>query len=119
LFWDPEITSEEENEKIKKVAELIHSHEMDLVAIFILESSKPLVFVGGQLGRAFTSPLFMILGDQLIDEGEKYFSVFEKRENIDKVIELLKKMQEEDNNKKNEAKKDINKKVGWRRYLPF
>lgn len=129
MFWDSEISPEEEEEMIKRAAELIQTYDMDLVAIMMLETARPLVFVGGTLGRAFSSPFFMMLGDKLADEGNKFFATFDKRENVDKLITLIKKMEQEKKEareakrtkqKKERAKnKEPSNKKGWRKYLPF
>jgi len=98
---------------------------MDAPAILMLESSKPLVFIGGQMGRFFISPFLPILGDNAGRGGEKFFTVFEKRENVEKLIKMLEDMSSEDSEakrkekkKKEESEKGIPKR-GWRRFFPF
>jgi len=128
LFWDEEITPEDEEEMIMKAAEKIHKYGMDVAAILMLESVKPLAYIGGQMGRFFVSPFLPALGETIGQEGEKFFGVFEKRDNVEKLIKLLEKMTKEEDEQKEALKKTKKAKVetegtpskkGWRRFLPF
>jgi hypothetical protein len=99
---------------------------MDAPAILMLESSKPLVFIGGQMGRLFITPFLAILGDSAGKGGEKFLTVFENRENVEKLIKMLEDMSREDSEttKKKEKKKSEESekgipKHGWRRFIPF
>jgi hypothetical protein len=42
LYWDIEVTPEDEDEMISKIAEKIHQYGLDLPAILMIESVKPL-----------------------------------------------------------------------------
>jgi hypothetical protein len=137
LYYDIEITPELETEYIEKVAQKIHEQEMETAAILLLESSKPLVWVGGEMGRFFITPFVPIISDKWGVTSEKFFRVFEKRENIEKLIQRLEQLAQEDENKK-KSEKDARKKEaqekeaaaaaaagqpppdkkGWRKYLP-
>ena len=130
MFWDLEITEEDEEEMIKKIAEKIHKYGMDVAAILMLESVKPLAYIGGQMGRFFISPFLPALGENIGQGGEKFFMIFEKRDNVEKLITLLEKMAKEEEKKpkeKSEKPKEEQKteaeeappKMGWRRFLPF
>ena len=119
MFLDLGITPEEEEEMIKKAAEKIHQYGMDVAAILMLESVKPLVFIGGQMGRVFISPFLPVLGDNIEREGEKFFRIFEKRENVEKLILLLEKMEEKPKEEQTTQKEEAPQKKGWRRFLPF
>ena len=141
LYYDVEITPEIEAEYIEKVAQKIHEQEMETAAILLLESSKPLVWVGGEMGRFFITPFVPIVSDKWGVTSEKFFLVFEKRENIEKLLKRLEALVEEDEDKKraekearkkaaqekaNEAEFSSNtegqppaEKKGWRKYVPF
>jgi len=140
-----EVTPTEEEEMIKSLADLIHKYGMETVAILTLESSKPLVWVGGELGRAFITPFVPIISQEWGKKTEKFFLVFEKRGNIDKLLNLVEKLAqgEEDDKKPADGKEEGSpaqaekqaeepteepkvepptedkEKKGWRRYFPF
>ena len=140
-----EVTPAEEEEMIKSLADLIHKYGMETVAILTLESSKPLDWVGGELGRAFITPFVPIISQSWGKKTEKFFLVFEKRGNIDKLLNLVEKLaeSEEDDKKPADGKeegspaqaekqaeeptaeprveppKEDKERKGWRRYLPF
>ncbi len=63
MYHDVEVTTKDE-EFIEKVAQKIHEYEMETAAILLLESSKPLVWVGGEMGRFFISPFVPIIIDK-------------------------------------------------------
>ena len=103
MYFDIEITPELESEYIEKVAQKIHEQGMDIAAILLLESSKPLIWVGGEMGRFFITPFVPIISDKWGVTSEKFFLVFEKRENIERVLKRLEQLtQEEDDTKKAE-----------------
>jgi ABC-type Zn2+ transport system substrate-binding protein/surface adhesin len=134
LYSEIEITPELEEEYIEKVAQKIHEYEMETAAILFLESSKPLVWVGGEMGRFFITPFVPILSDKWGETSEKFFRVFEKRENIEKLMNRLEQLAQEDEEKKQREKEERKtakeaeaategeqptEKSGWRKYLPF
>jgi ABC-type Zn2+ transport system substrate-binding protein/surface adhesin len=136
LYYDVEITPELETEYIEKVAQKIHEQEMETAAILLLESSKPLVWVGGEMGRFFITPFVPIISDKWGVTSEMFFLVFEKRENIERLLKRLEELSQEDEDKRRaekEARKKAeqekavaeggaqpqNEKKGWRKYLPF
>jgi len=124
LFWDQKPTPEEEERFIRKAAEIIHKYGMDTVAIMFLDMSKPLVYIGGQLGRFFISPFLLMFSEKMSSLGEKFFTIFEKRENVEKLIKLLEDMTKEESEKAKKekgsnVKEGCPKKRGWRRMLPL
>ena len=64
---------------------------MDAVAVLMLETIKPMIYLGGQMGRFFFSPFLIVFGEDIAKRGEKFFMIFEKRENVEKVISMLEK----------------------------
>jgi hypothetical protein len=90
------IAPEEEEATIKKVAEKIHKYGLDVPSILVLESFKPFFYIGGELGLFLISPLVPIIGDNIRQEIEKFIDIFEKHDNIDKLIKLLEQMSQEE-----------------------
>jgi len=143
-WGDAELTEEEVDEVLQSAAKKIKLYGMETVAILTLESMKPLVYVGGELGRVALSPFLPALGPQYNMMGEKLIYVFEDRKNIEKLIQMLEQMikgepklpvkeqeaassEEEPEEKpldsaesgeEGEAVKPEEPK-GWRRWLPF
>jgi hypothetical protein len=131
MYWETEITPEEEEELIVKTAEKIHAQGFDVAAILFLESTKPLAFIGGNMSRLFIGPFLPAFGEHGLT-GEKLINVFEKKKNVEKLINLIEEMAREDEKRKKEErahKKKLkkatqnnntsNKRKGWRKYLPF
>lgn len=129
MYWDLEVTPEEEEEMIRAAAEKIHKYGMEVAAIMFLESVKPLAYIGGQMGRFFVSPFLPAFGDSIGRGGEKLITIFEKRENVEKLITLLEELAQEEERRVEEpeapeeeqatAEGEAPKKRGWRRFLPF
>jgi len=92
-----EPTGEKEAESIEKTAQWISKFGMEVPAIILLETFKPLAFIAGELANFFLAPFLLLLGD----EGFKFIDWFEKRENIDKFIKRL----EENSEKERKARK--------------
>ena len=122
MFRHVEVNPEDEEEWIRKAAERIHKYRMEMPAILLLESVKPLVYIGGQMGRFFISPYLTIFSYDILLRSEKFFTIFEKRENVEKLIQQLeKKAKGEDSEKPKEeqAAEEPRPKRGWRRFLQF
>jgi len=132
LYWDVEVTPEDEDEMILKIAATIHKYGLDVAAILMIESVKPLSFIGAQMGRFFVSPFLPALGEDVGISGEKFLQIFEKHENVEKLIKAIEELtrEEEEQKKAEKAKKleekrakieagEAPEKKGWRRFLPF
>ena len=132
MYWDYEITPEEEEEMIRKIAERIHKYGMEVATILMVESLKPLTFVGTQMGRFFINPFLPAFGDEIGMTGEKFFQVFEKRENVEKLLVALEELASGEGKSLNEEteisaeeespaaeSEEAPPKKGWRRFLPF
>jgi len=147
-WGEVKLTEEEVDEILHKVAEKIRLYGMETVAILTLESVKPMVYVGGELGRVVLAPFLPALGPQYDALGDKLITIFEDRKNIEKLIQILEQMakgeytppgkeektpekaeeaapaepqkepQEDAEPKKDEAE-DGSKRKGWRSWLPF
>ena len=124
MYFDVEVTPEEQGEIIQKIAKTIHKHGFDLVAILVIESVRPLTFIGAQMGRLFLSPFLPVISKDVGISGEKFFQIMEKRENVERLIQAVKKLtQEEEERKKAEKAKMVEggepERKGWRRLIPF
>lgn len=129
MFWDEEITQEEEEEIIEWIAREFYKYGLETAGIMFLESLKPISRYGSSMGQIFISPMLPILGDNLMMKGDKAMRVLERDENVEKLIQRLEDMavngiedeketKEEPSNKEDEEVVTEEKK-GWRRYLPF
>ena len=104
--WGDEELSEEEVEKVlQATAKKIHTFGMDMIAILALETVKPLSNVGGELSRMIFSPFLPALGSEYNMMGDKYIYVFQKRENVEKLIKLLESNVKKEDEKATEKKK--------------
>jgi hypothetical protein len=138
-----EVTPEEEEEILWKIARKVHQYGMEIPSIMFLESIKPLSFIGAQMGRFFLSPFLPAFGEDIGIGGEKVMLIFEKRGNVERLIKMVEKLAQEEKERK-EAKKAEKKrkkiqaleqeqskgdspgekpeklqKKGWRRFIPF
>lgn len=121
MFRYIEVTPEEEEKIIRKAAEIIHNKGMDTAAIIFLETLKPVIFIGGQMGRFFLMPFLPFFGDRVYEGGEKFITTFEKRENVKKLTTLLEDIlkKEKEKEKKEQTTEKGQPRRGWRRLLPF
>jgi hypothetical protein len=131
MYLDVEVTPEDEEEMIRKIANTIHQYGMEVPAILMVESIKPLTWIGSQMGRVFLSPFLPAFGEDIGIGGEKFLQIFEKRENVEKLLDALEELaQEEEGRPKEEGgasseeasaeePEETTEKKGWRRFLPF
>jgi hypothetical protein len=80
--------NDKEKEIIDRVANKIVETDLQGVAIFLLQTLRPLYFIGGELARFFLAP-FLILLDE---KGYEIIDTFEKRENIDVLTEKIEEL---------------------------
>jgi len=118
MMWDNP-SDKEKDEMIKKAAETIYKYDMDLIAILVLESIKPLASVGGQLSRFMIAPFIPFIGDRSMP----YLATFQNKENVERLIQELEergKQEEKIRRKKARAVEEgKSPKKGWRRFFPF
>ena len=114
MMWD-DPSDKEKDEMIKKVADTIYKYDMDLIAILVLESIKPLASVGGQLSRFMIAPFIPVIGDRSMP----YLATFQNKENVERLIRILEDKSQEDERKVAEARKKKKQGGGWRRYVPW
>ncbi len=120
MFWDEDITPEEEKEIIEWTARQFYKYGLETAAILFLESYKPISRLGTSLGTVFFTPLFPLFGDNVAIRSEKVLRVFQESRNVERLIQRLEEIvqEEEAERKKSKAEEPAEKK-GWRRYLPF
>ena len=139
-FDETELTEEEVDEIIRKIAERIQQYGMETVAILTLESVKPIVYIGGEMSRLMISPFLPALGPNANELGENLINVFEERKNVEKLIIILEEMESgeygkeedeqeagapEEGQEKPEAdeasdeQEEQKKRKSWRDWLPF
>jgi len=133
MFWDVELTPEEEDEIIEWAAKEIYKYGMETAAILFLESYKPISRLGTSMGQVFFTPLLPVFGDQAMVKGDRLFKVFQEERNVERLIQKLEhitahgikpteKKEEKSEKKEQELEPQrelVKEKKGWRRYLPF
>jgi hypothetical protein len=97
-----EVTPEEEEEIIRRVADKINEYGMNAAAVLMLQTFKPMAYIGGQMGRFFLCPLLYGLGDKISIGAERLFAVLENRDNLEKLIRMLEQRAEEGEAKRRE-----------------
>src|ERR1043166_5139054 len=81
--WDSELTEEQRDALIEKLAQRVIRYELSMPALLFLEMHRPFSFLIGQslvLGSGFLSPLF---GPQKVQQMAK---LFENQNNIDRLL---------------------------------
>ena len=129
MFWDEEVTPEDEDEVIEWIAQQLYKYGMETAAIMFLESLKPISRYGSSMGQMFVSPMLPFLGDNIMVKGDKAMRIFEDTQNVERLIQRLEDLavngldpeqeikKESEYQEDKEAPEEENK--GWRRYLPF
>lgn len=114
LFDEP--SPEEVDKMIEEVAGKIFDYDMDLVAILMLETLKPLSSVYAPMGRFMVAPFLPVVGEA----SGRYLAAFQNKENVERLISLLEEKSREDEKKAAEARKARKKQGGgWKRYVPW
>lgn len=105
MSWDiwRDATPEEEEELLKKAEDLIEQYKMEPLALLLLETMKPLVYVGGEFGRFFIAPLLPFLDHK----PDAIIQTFQQRKNIDKLLLKIEGKMKEKGRKKREERKEI------------
>ena len=96
MFSFDELTEEEETQIIEKIAEKIYQYKLEAPALILLETSKPISYIGTQLGKLYLTPLLPLLKDDLGIPTEKILTVFERRENIERLLQLIEQPTDEE-----------------------
>jgi hypothetical protein len=94
-------TSEKEKELIEKAARKIVDSQWEFPTMFLLQTVKPLVWIGGELGYFFLAPLLPLLEDK----GYDFLDTFEKRENVELLIKAVERLHMEREEEKKEKER--------------
>jgi len=108
-----ELTTEEEARMIDRIAAEVIKRRLETVAIMFLESIKPMSYVGSQLAMVFVGPFLAIFGDL----GINYIKFFDKRANVEKLLQKIEeqtKIRDEEEKKAKEDGKLISSKFRFR-----
>lgn len=124
MFWDEELTTEEEDEIIEWTARELYKYGMETAAILFLESFKPMSRIGSSMGTVFFTPMMPIFGDNTAIRSQKVLKLFEEDKNVERLIVRLEEIASKGLNSgsDDEEKKPADgaeKKKGWRKYIPF
>ena len=138
MYLEDEIGPEEEEALLREMAKGIWGIGMETAAIMFLETSKPLAFIGAQMGQAVLLPLLNFAGDVPMERGDKYLRVVQSKDNLEKLIQILEyiaiheKLPEPEfsENRKEDPEAEISpepepedkgeeERKGWKRFLPF
>lgn len=91
-FWREELTQEETDALLDKVAHEIKKRKLELPASLMLDIHRPLSFVGSQAAIAFSPFLVPFFG---FDGVNNYTRLLSKRENLELLLERLDKNEAE------------------------
>ena len=99
--------TEEDDELIEKVARKVVNMRLTVPAIFLLESSKPLAFLGGQL-LVFLEPFIQTLFN--FKRYQRFAFLMENRDNWERLLRRIEDMEEEAKQREKEEKREKKKK---------
>lgn len=94
--------TEEDDELIEKVARKMVNMRLTVPAIFLLESSKPLAFLGGQL-LVFLEPFIQTLFN--FKQYQRFAFLMENRDNWERLLRKIEDLEEEVKLREKEDKK--------------
>jgi len=115
LFESPselELTPKQEEELIEKLAQFILKHKMETPAILFLETLKPVSFVSSTFAMMYVAPFLDIYGFNI----NQYALLFQKRENVERLLQRIEALIKESDRLKKEKEKEKGKerKHKWR-----
>jgi len=93
----PDLTPERRDEILLKVAEKIERFDLITPAIFFLQMSKPLSFVGSQALLSFAPIASLLVSERLLEE---FSQVMADRENVERLMVLMEERDAEKRRKK-------------------
>ena len=85
-LWETELTDEERDKLIVKIADQVIKRRMETPAIMVLEMHKPLANLTGQAAIAFSPFLIPFLGYEHVND---YSRLFASSDNWDRLIEAI------------------------------
>lgn len=112
-----ELTPEDEERIINRLSDEVMKRELQAIAIMLLESNKPIFYIGSEMLMFFVAPVLWIFGDFGID----YIKFFNKQENAERLLKRIEeeiKIQDEEKRKTKEQAKLIMEKFHLNLDLP-
>lgn len=97
--WWEDLTPEEEDELIEKLAQDIVKRKMGLMAQLTLETISPISKMGADLGMTLLGPYLEFFGV------DKVTALFRKRENLTRLLDRIDELEVEKSRKRDETKK--------------
>lgn len=89
MFWrKKQLTTQEEDELIEKVANKIVNADLGPVALMFIETYKPMAIFWGGLARFYSAAWLPFFG-QLGELGADVIDVFDRVGNVDKLIKRI------------------------------
>lgn len=101
-----ELSPERADHLIDKLANWIISHKLETPAILLLESVRPLSFIGSQMWLMYGVPLLGMVVDER--ESSEYGLLFEDRENLEALIRKIETLAREADKRKKEREESKN-----------
>jgi hypothetical protein len=86
VLGEADLTPQRRDELLLKVAEKIERFDLITPAIFFLQLSKPLSFVGSQALLSFAPMAGLFMNEKLLEE---FSQVMADRENVERLMVLL------------------------------
>ena len=107
-----ELTPEQEEELIEKLAQFILKYKMETPAILFLETMKPVSVVSSTFAMMYVAPFLDIYGVNV----NQYALLFQKRENVERLLQRIEALIKESDRLKKEKEKEKGKerKRKWR-----
>lgn len=84
--WAEDMSAEEADGKLRKIAYEIRKRRLEVPAILLFESHKPLSYIGGQATFFFAPFLVPILGYQTVQD---YARLLNRRDSIERLLQYL------------------------------
>jgi hypothetical protein len=91
-FWEDEVSEEETEKLLNKAADEIRKRQLEGPAILFFEMHKPLSNVFAHAGAAFAPFMVPVLGYDFVHQ---YSSILRKRDNVERLIDLIERPREE------------------------
>ncbi len=96
---------EDEEERIEHLAKLlVNKYGMGTPSILILETIRPMAFVGGELGRILLTPWLPLFGDNMERAINDYITTFAQRDQLEKLVSRMEELIDEENKERKSKK---------------
>ena len=77
------VSKGQEEKTVEEIFKLIDKYDMGLISTILLQTIKPVSYIGAQFGRFFLGPLNFLIED---DDINIILTTIENRENLDKIL---------------------------------